>query len=579
MKYFRMTKLSHVVHMISPILKYVLSAILVLYSGLACAQTPLPGTMERLDGGGNLRQQPSFPPPSAASPLLLPPVESLPEESHKISPQLRVYVRGYQFVGNTVISSEELGQLAAPYTGRTVTSDELLELRHKLTLHYVSKGYVNSGAVLPDQEIKNNVVTFEIVEGTLNRISVGGLRGLHVEYIQGRILLGSGPPLNVNSLQQRLLLLQQNGLIERINAELSPGTRQGESALNVVVQEARPYQVGLTFSNHSSPSVGAYRAELNAAHRNLTGWGDTLEAKFGISTGINDYSLRYACPLDAQDTTVGLRYSRNDGVVVEAPFDRLNITSRSQTFGVSLDMPLIQTLSETLSIGLAVEQRSSRTYLLDQPFSFSAGIADGWSAEKVLRFSQEWGRRSTDRIVTLRSAFSAGTTNALSPVNRLGPAQRFVAWLGQAQWAGRLDEGRQYILLGSAQYAAQALLPLEKLAIGGANTVRGYRETQLLRDNGFVVSAEYRIPVFHNQAGESRTQLAPFVDYGKGWNRDSTSDVPRDIASAGLGLLWNPDKYWQTQLYAAKAFRRFPVSGKRDLQDSGIHFLVNYQFF
>ena len=565
--------------MTSGILKYALSVVLGFYFGVACAQVPLPNIVDRIDRRDNVRQQPSFQPPASKSPLLLPPVAPMPEESHRISPQLRVFVRAYRFAGNTVVPSEELGRLAAPYTGRTVTSEELLELRNKLTLYYVNKGYVNSGAILPDQEVKENVITFTMVEGTLNQVVVAGVQRLKIDYVRDRILLGAGPPLNVNSLQQRLLLLQQNGLIERINAELIPGIRQGESALNVVVQEARPYQAGVTVSNHSSPTVGAYRAELYAAHHNLSGWGDTIEARYGITSGINDYSLRYALPVDAHDTTIGLRYSRNDAAVVEEPFNLLNITSRSQTVGVSLDRPVIQTPGESLSLGLSLEHRSSQTYLFDQPFSFSAGIADGKSMENVLRFSQDWGKRSVDQVVTLRSIFSAGSTNALSPVNGIGPAKHFVAWLGQAQWAARLEEGRQFILLGNAQYAPQTLLPLEKLGIGGASTVRGYRETQLLRDNGFVISAEYRIPILHNQAGESRTQLAPFVDYGKGWNRDLTSDLPRDISSAGLGLLWNPDKHWQTQLYAAKAFRNFPASGKRDLQDSGIHFLVNYQFF
>lgn len=538
----------------------------------------MPNPPESIDKRENIRQQPSFQSPAAASPLVLPPVSPLPEESRRLSPQLRVFVKAYQFVGNTVVSAGELGQVAAPYTNRTVTSEELLELRNKLTLHYVNKGYINSGAVLPDQEISENVVTFRIVEGTLNQVAISGVQKLRGDYVRDRILLGSGPPLNVNSLQQRLLLLQQNGLIERINAELAPGTRQGESVLNVAVQEARPYQAGITLSNHYSPSVGASHAELYVAHRNLSGWGDALEAKYGMTTGINDYSLRYAIPVDAHDTTIGVRYARNDSAVVEAPFDRLNITSRSQTLGVSLDRPVIQTPAETLSLGVSLEQRSSQTYLLNQPFSFTPGTADGNSKENVLRFSQEWGRRSVDQVFTLRSTFSAGTTNSLSPVNGIGPTRHFVAWLGQTQWAGRLEGGHQFILLGNVQYAPQTLLTLEKLGIGGANTVRGYRETQLLRDNGFVVSAEYRIPVFHNDAGESRTQLAPFIDYGKGWNRDLTLDLPRDISSAGLGLLWNPNKYWQAQLYAAKAFRHFPVTGKRDLQDMGIHFLVNYQF-
>ncbi len=522
---------------------------------------------------------PSFLKPEGA-PLALPKVEPLPFEGRKLTAGLRMFVKSYRFIGNTVISEKELKKVAAPYTGKTVNAEDIEELRHKITLLYVGKGYINSGAVLPDQEIEDQLVTFKIVEGQLNEINISGAKKLKIAYIKNRLLLGAASPLNINSLQQSLLLLQQKGLIEKINAELSPGVQPGTSQLNVLVKEAPPYQAGVTFSNHYSPSVGAQHLEFYAAHKNLSGWGDALEAKYGLTPGLHDYSLHYALPLDAKDNKIGIRISQNNSSVIEAPFNQLNITSRSQTIGLDLEHPVFESPAQSLILRLAFESRQSQTYLLNLPFSFSSGVPDGKSNESVLRFSQEWIKKEAAEALTLRSTLSMGTTNALPKTAGTGPDKSFVSWLAQGQWAKRLDEkGKQFVLLSNLQWTPHSLLTLERFGLGGANTVRGYRETQLLRDNGFVISAEYRIPVLFDKLGESRTQITPFIDYGKGWNSDRAADQPPDIASAGIGMLWNPNKHWQAQLDVAHAFRKFPNPGKRDLQDMGIHFSLNYRMY
>ncbi len=66
---------------------------------------------------------------------------------------------------------------------------------------------------------------------------------------------------------------------------------------------------------------------------------------------------------------------------------------------------------------------------------------------------------------------------------------KLLAWLGQFQLAHRLwDSDNQVILRADAQLTRDPLLPIEKFAVGGANTVRGYRDNQLVRDNGLVLS-------------------------------------------------------------------------------------------
>ena len=47
-------------------------------------------------------------------------------------------------------------------------------LRVTLTRLYVDGGYVNSGVLLPDQEIKEGIVMYRAVEGSLTRVELVG---------------------------------------------------------------------------------------------------------------------------------------------------------------------------------------------------------------------------------------------------------------------------------------------------------------------------------------------------------------------------------------------------------------------
>src|SRR5262249_56250400 len=80
-------------------------------------------------------------------------------------PRLRVFVKEIRVVGSTIFSPEELAQVTAPYVNREVTTEDLEALRLKLTRLYVDRGYVNSGAILPDQSVTEGVIPYHIVQG------------------------------------------------------------------------------------------------------------------------------------------------------------------------------------------------------------------------------------------------------------------------------------------------------------------------------------------------------------------------------------------------------------------------------
>ena len=159
--------------------------------------------------------------------------------AQKLSTSARLFVRGFRFEGNTAFSAEVLAKITQPYTNREITSEELEDARRAVTLYYINHGYLNSGAVIPDQTPENGVITIRIVEGVLSKIELHGNKWLRDDYITSRLQRRSGPPLDLNKLKEGLQILRQNPNIKQLNAELQPGTAPGESILDLRVVDQR----------------------------------------------------------------------------------------------------------------------------------------------------------------------------------------------------------------------------------------------------------------------------------------------------------------------------------------------------
>ena len=422
-------------------------------------------------------------------PVITPPLKilpPLPETKAKELPIKSVFITKIKLTGNTVFSEKELSTVTAAYINRQLTFEDMEELRRLLTLYYINKGYINSGAVIPDQKITGGVITLQINEGELTSINVKGLQRFKTGYIDKRLALGAGRPLNINLLQQKLQLLQQDKRIKRINAELKPGLKLGESILNVRIQENCPYKFQLKFNNYHSPTVGAELGQISIVHQNLTGHGDILELAYEKSEGIDpQIDAAYSYPVTVHDTTVNFRYRKNDFDVIEKPFDSLDIKSESEIYELTLRHPIYRTGSHELSLSFTGEHLHNETFLLKEPFTFSPGAKDGESTVTALRFTQEWTLKTRDQVFAIRSRFSFGIDALDATINSDSniPDSRFFSWLGQFQWARRLKfMNIRIIWKADLQLTKDPLLPLEQIAVGGRFSVRGYRENQMVRD-------------------------------------------------------------------------------------------------
>jgi hemolysin activation/secretion protein len=202
-----------------------------------------------------------------------------------------------------------------------------------------------------------------------------------------------------------------------------------------------------------------------------------------------------------------------------------------------------------------------------------------------VRAGIDWSKRWTRDAIATRLKFSQGvdwldaTDNSALPGDL--PDSDFTAVLLQAEYVHQFD-WRNAQLLGriTAQGTDDPLLPVEKLAVGGRSTVRGYRENLLVRDEGVIASIEARVPMFVDDAGVSRVGLtfAPFVDFGVARDRleSLSSSESQDLLSAGAGLLLNPWQPLHVEVYYGHRFEEDIGDSGDGLQDDGVHFRVTF---
>ena len=114
--------------------------------------------------------------------------------------------------------------------------------------------------------------------------------------------------------------------------------------------------------------------------------------------------------------------------------------------------------------------------------------------------------------------------------------------------------------------------------------MRGYRENTMLRDKAALASFEIRLPVISNTSWADYLELAPFIDYGKGWLVNLKTPDPKDISSVGWGVRWalsflRPIPIRPSfEMYYGYRLRKV-VNPENSLQDHGFHLQFALEFF
>lgn len=489
-------------------------------------------------------------------------------------------LNGVSFSGNTVFSDQELQRIIAPFVGRKVLAADLEEMRVALSQHYIMQGYINSGALLPDQQVSEGLVRFDIVEGRISQVNIEGSGRLMDAYIKRALV--SDEPLNKNTLQNNFQLLLEDPLFDSLSVALRPASERGRAILDVDVDRAKAYGLNISYDNHRPVATGQNQVRLSAWARNVTGMGDRLEVAAISREGSDGYDVAFDLPIGLEGTRIGVSTSEGNADVIEASIKVLDINSEYTSTSAYVMKDLYRDLAGHLSLGIELSSREVTNSLLGLPWSFSLGENDGYAKSVAARLNVDYLAKSVNDVLSVRATYSQGL-DAMDSTQNIDarPDSDFSSAVLQVQYAKMLTEdGLQLQLRGSYHWANEGLLPMEQIAVGGANTVRGYRENELVRDKGMLASAQLLYPLTTSASEWGQWNALVFADYGTAENVvPSPSQSFDEMSSVGLGVQWRYKDRLSADIYLAHALEDAPIKAENTLQDDGIHFRLSVAAF
>lgn len=527
---------------------------------------------------------------------------------------------------------------AAAARGGVWRVSDVLALRDAVTQAYIDRGYLNSGATVPRQDLSDGVLTVEVIEGRLTEVSarmitpsILGSTATEAEhqaaraadpevkrpsffaadrapdddswrpfqlrrgFVRRALDAGSDAPLNAEDLRERFQLLVSDPAIRRADARIEPGDAPGEGRIALNVEEAPPLRLSVTAASDRAPSIGGERVSAQGALRNLLGLGDVLSGELGGSRGVFDGDFSYDLPLAPGGLTLHAYTDFSEAEIIEDPLSDLDIFSSSLTYGGGASFPFLNGVLFDDETGAAttyalrlrgdVARKRTETELLGIPFDFSPGSVDGEAELTVAALALEADLRSTNTVLVARAAYNLGLEGTESPIAG-APPQNFRYVQIQAQAAHLLFEELEHQLIGRIDFqeALDTLYAAERYSFGGVDSVRGYRVSAVTVDSALVGSLEYRAglgPIGREFGTRffDRWSLGAFVDVGEGWNRDLQEPINNRLLSVGAQLNFGLFDRIQGSVYYGEALEEVFQPDDDTLQDSGFGFRLTVRGF
>jgi len=480
------------------------------------------------------------------------------------------------FRGNRAIHASALEAVAAPYLGRDLSAADIEALRDALTHRYTDRGYINSGVILdPDAPYHDGVLSFLAIEGRIKEIRVQGLNGLRSSYVVDRLRGQDDEILNTDALRARFQRLSEDPLFARVSSRVEPGSDLGDAILDVDVQRARPYSLSVALNNYRPPAIGEKAYDISGQVRDLTGFGDVVDADLSgpvASSGGVGYGLSWQVPFNHYGSLAALSAARINTVVTEEPLAALDVRSTIERQEFSLTQPLWSSLRQQLNVSASIAHEQELTQGNELTLFFP-GLSAGATRSLTARLIPDYSFRSEQQYFDLRwTLLHANLLDYPSgPVSYALPDQKYFVWTAQIHhlW----DFAQAPFELESraiVQRTDARISDLHALAIGGINSVRGFRESDFLASNVANLSVDCRwLALRTGTARSPGVALGTFFDWAAGHDVGEPADT---FSSTGLTLRLKWSHVQADLAYGLPLVHPAFVSAEHgSWQDHGIH--------
>jgi hemolysin activation/secretion protein len=501
---------------------------------------------------------------SAAAPV----PAAVPAATPAAAADPRFNIDKFKVRGATLITAEELQIILTPFAGQSKDFGDVQKALEALEKFYTGKGYSAVQVILPEQQIDKGEVEFDVVEAKIGNIVVEGNKYYDEANVRASVpQVRQGQPPNIFQISDNLRVANENPA-KQTTVLLRSGVEEGQVDAVVRVSDERPNKLSLTLDNSGTQQTGLFRLGLGYQNANMWNRDHVLSAQYVTAPNDDDKADRlglypskhvfivgaqYRIPLyrqgDSLEFTAG--YSNvNSGVVANL----FNISGSGAIFGARYNQNLkkIGDLEHKLSYGLDWRAYQST---VTQIGVAGAGLVPDVTVHPVsLTYAGAYRKSESDSnfFVSASQNLPGGNdagTGAFQgdpfavparPPARAGANPRYFVTRWGFNHNRALPRDFQFRWGMSGQLTRDMLISGEQFGIGGADSVRGFLEREIINDNGYRGTLELYSPDFGGSVPVTgaRVRALAFYDWG-GMKRIQPAVLEQHgehVSSAGLGL-------------------------------------------
>ena len=485
-----------------------------------------------------------------------------------------------QVEGNSVLTQMAIEEAVYPFLGEKKSIKAVENARQALEKAYHNAGYLTVFVDIPEQQVNEGTVRLKATEGKVERLKVSGSR----YYSLGRIKsqtpeLAEGSVPYFPEVEKQVSELARNP-DRKVTPVLRPGRSPGKVEVELKVADEFPLHGSLELNNRYSAGTTHTRLSGSVRYDNL--WQREHSVSLQFQTAPENvaeskvFSANYVWPLKGGDVLAlyGVKSDSDTGAIGD-----VGVIGNGQIVGARYIHPLRGTRGfyHSASGGWDHKAFKETVHLLGSD-SFNTPIT---YQPLTLAYDATWQneQRMFQMNTTLSFSVRGMGNDELEFANKRYNAKSDYSYL-------RLDfkETEKFAsgwsLFGhlNSQITGSPLISNEQFGAGGADTVRGYLESEVLGDRGVMGSMELRTPSLWQSSS-----LMPGQAYVLGFIEGAHLEVLEPLASqqayytlssGGLGMRWK-GKGFTLNLDLAQPFKN---TNNTRAQHPRAHARVVYEF-
>ena len=409
-------------------------------------------------------------------------------------------VEAYDVDGNSLLDPLAIEKAVYAHLGPGRSKSDIEGARQALEEAYHTRGYDSVVVEIPAQTVADHVVKLHVVETTVGRLRVTGTRFYSIEDVKKKApALTEGQVPNFKAAQVEIAELNREPG-RQVTPVVLPGKVPGTVDIDLKVTEQEPVHASLELNNDHPVDTKPLRLTASFRYDNLWQLGHTASFSYAVAPQAREQSEvfagSYLAPVpDSRWSLLLYGYHSNSNV---ATLGEVAVLGKGYAVGVrGIDqLPPIGSVSQTLSLGFDFKHFYQLVSAPGGKTAPTETAIDYWPVTAVYSLQRDTAASSAHASFTVAAGVRGEDRGEfVFQQSRAYAHGNFVhAGLDIDYTRSGLPLGLSADLRLTGQISDQPLVSGEQFSAGGLGSVRGYRQSAAVGDDGVFASAELRSP-------------------------------------------------------------------------------------